>query len=101
MVGTLLLLNGTTLEEQDDEVVTLTVVTKEERPYVMLRAGMEGNDAYDGFAIDLLKVGGTVHTLLLHHQYSAKISPSPTVGRKLGTNCILRSRIHTIQMGEH
>ncbi len=51
MVGTLLLLNGTTLEEQDDEVVTLTVVTKEERPYVMLRAGMEGNDAYDGLAI--------------------------------------------------
>ncbi len=34
----------------------LTVVTKEERPYVMLRRGRKGNDAFEGFAIDLLKV---------------------------------------------
>ncbi len=44
------------LLENDTESVTLMVVTKQERPYVMLRKGREGNDAYDGFAIDLLKV---------------------------------------------
>ena len=38
------------------EPITLIVVTKEERPYVMLKPGFAGNDAYDGFAIDLLKV---------------------------------------------
>jgi len=45
-------------EEEDlvDERVTLTVVTKEEKPYVYLREGKNGNDAFDGFAIDLLKV---------------------------------------------
>ena len=36
--------------------VTLVVVTKEERPYVMLREDKTGNEAYDGFCIDLLKV---------------------------------------------
>ena len=43
---------------QKDSVdpVTLVVVTKEERPYVMLREDRTGNDAYDGFCIDLLKV---------------------------------------------
>ena len=43
---------------QKDSVdpVTLVVVTKEERPYVMLRQDRTGNDAYDGFCIDLLKV---------------------------------------------
>ena len=43
---------------QEDSVdpVTLVVVTKEEQPYVMLREGKTGNDAYDGFCIDLLKV---------------------------------------------
>ena len=43
---------------QQDSVdpVTLVVVTKEEQPYVMLREGKTGNDAYDGFCIDLLKV---------------------------------------------
>ena len=35
---------------------TLVVVTKQERPYVMLKKGFKGNAAYDGFAIDLLKV---------------------------------------------
>ena len=43
-------------EADNNEPVTLVVVTKEERPYVMLKEGFEGNDAYDGFAIDLLKV---------------------------------------------
>ena len=43
---------------QNDSIdpVTLVVVTKEERPYVMLRQNKTGNEAYDGFAIDLLKV---------------------------------------------
>ena len=44
---------------QDDNVTemeTLVVVTKEEIPYVMLKRGKTGNAAYDGFAIDLLKV---------------------------------------------
>lgn len=44
-------------EADNNEPETLVVVTKEERPYVMLKEGFEGNDAYDGFAIDLLKVG--------------------------------------------
>ena len=35
---------------------TLVVVTKEEIPYVMMKKGKTGNAAYDGFAIDLLKV---------------------------------------------
>ena len=38
------------------EVETLVVVTKEETPYVMKKRGRKGNEAYDGFAIDLLKV---------------------------------------------
>ena len=38
------------------EMETLVVVTKEEIPYVMLKRGKTGNAAYDGFAIDLLKV---------------------------------------------
>ena len=38
------------------EVETLIVVTKEEIPYVMMNSGKIGNAAYDGFAIDLLKV---------------------------------------------
>ena len=43
---------------QQDSIdpVTLVVVTKEEQPYVMLLEGKTGNDAYDGFCIDLLKV---------------------------------------------
>ena len=42
-------------EGDDSAIPTLVVVTKEERPYVMLKEGHEGNQAYDGFAIDLLK----------------------------------------------
>ena len=38
------------------EMETLVVVTKEEIPYVMMKKGKTGNAAYDGFAIDLLKV---------------------------------------------
>ena len=38
------------------EMETLVVVTKEEIPYVMMNNGKTGNAAYDGFAIDLLKV---------------------------------------------
>ena len=56
IVGSLSVLAGTSFEENDTEVVTLTVVTKEEKPYVMLREGRHGNEAFDGFAIDLLKV---------------------------------------------
>ena len=52
--------NGNSLDVifQKDSVdpITLVVVTKEERPYVMLREDRTGNDAYDGFCIDLLKV---------------------------------------------
>ena len=42
--------------DNETDFVTLVVVTKEERPYVMLNKGRKGNDAYDGFSIDLLKV---------------------------------------------
>ena len=42
-------------DEDDDESETLLVVTTVERPYVMIREGAEGNEAFDGFAIDLLK----------------------------------------------
>ncbi len=42
--------------DNETDIVTLVVVTKEERPYVMLKKGKTGNSAYDGFAIDLLKV---------------------------------------------
>ncbi len=54
--GILLLLNETSLEDEEEEESMLTVVTKVERPYVMLRRGRRGNDAFEGFAIDLLKV---------------------------------------------
>ncbi len=49
--------NGTLMEEPEADAVTLRVVTKEEKPYVMRRKDKMGNEAYDGFAIDLLKVG--------------------------------------------
>ena len=45
-----------TVTDNETDFVTLVVVTKEERPYVMLNKGKKGNDAYDGFSIDLLKV---------------------------------------------
>ena len=43
------------LEDTDDESETLLVVTTVERPYVMIKEGAEGNEAFEGFAIDLLK----------------------------------------------
>ena len=46
----------TLVTENNTEIETLVVVTKEERPYVMMKKGFKGNAAYDGFAIDLLKV---------------------------------------------
>ena len=46
----------TLTKENNTEIETLVVVTKQERPYVMLKKGFKGNAAYDGFAIDLLKV---------------------------------------------
>ena len=49
-------LNDSLVEANETEMVTLTVVTREEKPYVMIREGKTGNDAFDGFAIDLLKV---------------------------------------------
>ena len=50
------ILNDSLIEDNITEVITLTVVTKEEKPYVMLKPGKTGNEAFDGFAIDLLKV---------------------------------------------
>ena len=55
-IGGLSMLNKTLEKENDTEIVTLAVVTKEELPYVILRRDKTGNDAFDGFAIDLLKV---------------------------------------------
>lgn len=46
----------TIFQNDSKDKVTLIVVTKEERPYVMLRENETGNNAYDGFCIDLLKV---------------------------------------------
>ncbi len=66
--GNLMVLNGTTFEEVDEEMAVLTVVTKEERPYVMLRSGREGNDAFEGFAIDLLKVTYNSFPLLIFNE---------------------------------
>ena len=43
-------------DDNNTETETLVVVTKEETPYVLLKEGKSGNSAYDGFAIDLLKV---------------------------------------------
>ena len=57
MIGGLSVPNITAIKtENETDFVTLVVVTKEERPYVMLNKGRTGNDAYDGFSIDLLKV---------------------------------------------
>ena len=47
------------------QVPTLVVVTKVQKPYVILREGQTGNDAYDGFAIDLLKVSEDFLSCLL------------------------------------
>ncbi len=57
MIGGLSVPNITAVKaENETDFITLVVVTKEERPYVMLNKGRTGNDAYDGFSIDLLKV---------------------------------------------
>ena len=67
--GGLSILNDSLIDDNETEVITLTVVTKEEKPYVMLRPGKRGNEAFDGFAIDLLKVGYFVRssfTLIFH-----------------------------------
>jgi hypothetical protein len=57
VIGGLSVPNITAIKtENETDFVTLVVVTKEERPYVMLNKGRTGNDAYDGFSIDLLKV---------------------------------------------
>ncbi len=40
--------------------MTLVVVTKEEKPYVMLNKEKIGNEAYEGFSIDLLKVNKVI-----------------------------------------
>jgi hypothetical protein len=53
--------------ENETDFVTLVVVTKEERPYVMLNKGRTGNDAYDGFSIDLLKVKKFLQCII--HRY--------------------------------
>ena len=57
--------NSLDLIFQNDSIdpVTLVVVTKEERPYVMLREDQTGNEAYDGFCIDLLKVSVYIYTI--------------------------------------
>ena len=61
---------------QNDSIdpVTLVVVTKAERPYVIYNKSKIGNEAYDGFAIDLLKVGQyadhcTYYVLILVYLY--------------------------------
>ena len=48
------------LDEAELDTETLMVVTMVERPYVMIREGAEGNDAYEGFAIDLLKASVSI-----------------------------------------
>jgi hypothetical protein len=46
--------------ENETDFVTLVVVTKEEKPYVMLNKEKIGNQAYEGFSIDLLKVNKVI-----------------------------------------
>lgn len=42
--------------ESNNTRITLTVMTREEKPYLMLREGnFTGNDRFEGFCIDLLK----------------------------------------------
>lgn len=42
--------------ESNNTHVTLTVMTREEKPYLMIREGnFTGNDRFEGFCIDLLK----------------------------------------------
>ncbi|TRY72258.1 hypothetical protein TCAL_00217 [Tigriopus californicus] len=48
-------LNRSLIQTNESDEVILTVVTREERPYVMINKSLKGNDAFDGFAIDLLK----------------------------------------------
>eukprot|EP00095_Tigriopus_kingsejongensis_P010202 maker-scaffold1554_size35889-snap-gene-0.6 protein:Tk10202 transcript:maker-scaffold1554_size35889-snap-gene-0.6-mRNA-1 annotation:"glutamate receptor kainate 2-like" len=53
--GGLSVLNESLIESNDQEEVILRVVTRQEKPYVMINKLLKGNDAFDGFAIDLLK----------------------------------------------
>lgn len=55
----------------------LTVMTREEKPYVMIKEGnFTGNDMFEGFCIDLLKgIAAQVG-----FQYSIKLVPDNTYG---------------------
>lgn len=58
----LAMINDSLVMENDTEEVTLMVVTKVELPYVMLRPNKQGNEAFEGFTIDLLKVIVLLHS---------------------------------------
>ena len=58
--------------ESNNTHVMLTVMTREEKPYLMLREGnFTGNDRFEGFCIDLLK--GIGHQV--GFQYTIRLVP--------------------------
>lgn len=63
--------------ESNDTHITLTVMTREEKPYLMLKEGnFTGNDRFEGFCIDLLKGIATQ----VGFQYEIKLVPDNMYG---------------------
>lgn len=63
--------------ESNNTHVTLTVMTREEKPYLMIREGnFTGNDRFEGFCIDLLK--GIAQQV--GFQYTIKLVPDGIYG---------------------
>lgn len=63
--------------ESNNTRITLTVMTREEKPYLMIREGnFTGNDRFEGFCIDLLKgIGQQVG-----FQYTIRLVPDNMYG---------------------
>lgn len=63
--------------ESNNTRIILTVMTREEKPYLMLREGnFTGNDRFEGFCIDLLK--GIAHQV--GFQYTIRLVPDNMYG---------------------
>lgn len=63
--------------ESNNTRITLTVMTREEKPYLMLREGnFTGNNRFEGFCIDLLK--GIAHQV--GFQYTIRLVPDNMYG---------------------
>nr|QGW50657.1 ionotropic receptor 15 [Propsilocerus akamusi] len=67
----------TAFYETNNTKITLTVMTREEKPYLMLKEGnFTGNDRFEGFCIDLLK--SIAHQV--GFQYSIRLVPDNMYG---------------------